>query len=395
MNNNENMIKILFIHHAQGWGGAPINIVNIINALDKSRFDAEVLLLHDSVVSRYLDQNQIKFRIASSSFYIKYYRYFAHTEPSHLKWFQWYKFIKLSFLWILSHFVYAPKELMHLDYDIVHLNSSVLTDWIAPCKKKGKVIMHIQEPFKIGKYNVLSLFFRYQMQLSDKIIAISEDNAQRINLPDKTIVIYNYADVPTSTPNNESYSSKKFLYLGGSAYIKGFYTMVNSLPYLNKDIRIFFAGYYGSQKSSNRLKSIIKNLIYYQRMNAISKMRKSQNAVEIDFTNDVNKYFDECCCLLSPFSVSHFSRPVIEAHLHKKAVIVSDVPGMDEIVCDNVNGIIVKRNNPQELAKAINWLSQHPEKAKEMGDNGYEVAIQKYTPENIHHFQEVYNSLLN
>ena len=122
------MIKILFVHHASGWGGAPNSMIKLINSLDKSQYNVEVLLLKHSIVAEKLAENGIKYKVAESFFYRRYYQYFTHSEADYLKWYQVYRFLKLSILWLLSRYYYAKKELLMHDYDIVHLNSSVLSD---------------------------------------------------------------------------------------------------------------------------------------------------------------------------------------------------------------------------------------------------------------------------
>lgn len=391
------MKKILFIHHAKGWGGAPLNMINVINALDKSKFSVEVLLIKDSVVSKYLEKNHIPYKIATSKFYKSYYNYYTHTEAGFIKWFQFYRLLKSTISWILSKYYFAPRELKNFEYDIVHLNSSVLTDWLKPCSKKGKVIYHIQEPITKGTFGLRHKFFRKQVNKhADKIIAISKDNAQRIGLPEKTEVIYNYAKIPENAPPDRSYHSKKFLYLGGAAYIKGFFTMAEALDYLDKDVKVIFGGGYTvKNKSRNIIKRIIKFILHIgvKRKAAIQKLRNHPKAEIIGLTNDVDKYLDEVCCLISPFSVSHFSRPVIEAYLHKKPAIGSDVSGMEEIIDHNVTGLIFKKDNPKELAGMINYLANNPEKTKKLGENAYAIAINKFTPENISQFVKIYKSL--
>lgn len=393
------MKKILFIHHATGWGGAPINLIENIKALDKNTYVPHVLLIRDSIVSQKLEENNISYSIAQSVFYKRFYRYFTHSEASYIHFYQIIKFLKLSICWILSRYIFASKELTRFNYDIVQVNSSVLSDWLKPCGKKGKVIYHIQEPFRKGNLDLLYHFFRYQVkQYADHIIAISNDNAQRINIPEKTTVIYNYANIPANAPPINSYASKKVLYIGGDAKIKGFYTLVEALQYLDKDITVYFGGSYSlAKKSKNPIKQFIKWTIRHgqKKRNAIRKMRKHPNAIELGLIQDVDKYLDEICCLVSPFSAPHFSRPVIEAHLHKKPAIGSDVQGMDEIIEHNVTGLLFSKNNPKALARAINKLAQQPKKTKTMGVNGYNIAINKFSPNNIHAFQQVYNKIVN
>lgn len=392
------MIKILFIHHAVGWGGAPSSMISLIKSLDRKKYEVNVLLLRYSVVADKLMENNIPYTIAQSTFYKKYYHYFIHTETGYVKWYQIFRFIRLAIIWLCSRYFFAAKELNKFSPDIIHLNSSVLTDWLKPSKERAKVILHIRESFRKGRIDILHYFFRNQMKkYADRIIAISRDNANRIHLPDKTTVIYNYANIPENPPNTDSFYSKKFLYLGGAAKIKGFYTLVKALDYLNIGTTIYFGGNYDSPKQKSKFKSIIKRFLRYDKKKekAIYKMRNHRNAIEIGLTYKINSYLDDVCCLISPFSKPHFSRPVIEAHLHRKPVIGSDVGGMDEIVADGENGLLFKKEDAVELANSINYIASHPEEANRMGYNGYRVAIRKFTQENIKMVEAVYNELIN
>lgn len=392
------MKKILFIHHATGWGGAPNSMIKLINSLDSSKYDVEVLLLKHSIVAEILTENGINYQIADSIFYKKYYQYFIHSEARYIKWHQPYHFLKLFVLWILSRYYFAKLELSKYEVDIIHLNSSVLTDWLAPAKKKGKVVIHIREPYRKGNLDLLHSFFVSQLRMyADRIIAISRDNAKRINLPEKTHVIYDYDDIPKNESSIESYSSKKVLYLGGAASIKGFFTLVDALDYLNKDIKVYFGGSYAAaKKPRNVAKRLLKSILLYgkKREVAIKKMKSHPNADEIGMTDKVHSYLDVVCCLVSPFSVPHFSRPVIEAHLHKKPAIGTDVEGMDEIIDRGINGLIVPKNNPKALAEAINYLCSNPVESKKMGETGYNKAKKLYSPENIKDIERVYSKLL-
>ncbi|MFW5803831.1 MAG: glycosyltransferase family 4 protein [bacterium] len=391
------MIKILFIHHAAGWGGAPNSMIKLINSLDNNAFDIEVLLLKESIVADKLKENGIKYHIAKSRFYRKYYHFFTHSEAGYVKWYQIYSFFKKMILWLLSRYYFAAKEMSRFEFDICHLNSSVLTDWLQPCSRKGKVLIHIREPFRKGKYDIIYPIFTGQMRkYADRIIAISQDNAIRIGIREKTEVIYNYAEIPKNSPPENSYRSKKVLYLGGAEKIKGFYTIVESLDYLNKDVKIYFAGnYLSSKKKRNILKRIIRFVLQkgVKRKAAIKKMKSSSNAIEIGLIHNVSKYFDEVCCLVNPFITPHFSRPVIEAYLHQKPAIGSNVQGMDEIIEHDKTGLIVPQNCPILLAEAISLLTENSQKAKKMGKEGYARAIEKFSPENIKHFELIYRQL--
>lgn len=393
------MKKILFIHHAVGWGGAPIAMIKLIKTLDPSKYDVKVLLIKDSIVAQKLEENGIKYSIASSIFFKKFYFGFIHSEAGYYKWYQVYYLFKSLLFWLLTRFYFAKKELEKHDYDIVHLNSSIMSDWLAPARAKGKVVIHIREPFHKGKFDLLNHLFVSQMRkYASKIVAISNDNAKRIGLPDKTEVVYDYSELSESAPSEESYYSKSVLYLGGSAEIKGFYNIVESLKYLDNDVKVYFGGSYKIYQAQNKLKRLLKFLFSSDRNNkkaekAIQLMRASTNAAEIGLIYDVPEYLNKVCCLVSPFAKPHFSLPVIEAFACRKPAIVTDIDGSDEVIKHKINGLIVAKNNPKELAKAINFICNNGKLAQEMGQNGFKDAKELYSISNMSKIVEIYDKL--
>lgn len=63
--------------------------------------------------------------------------------------------------------------------------------------------------------------------------------------------------------------------------------------------------------------------------------------------------------------------PLIEAMAYFCPVIASNVPGINEIVKNNLSGILVDPANPEMLAQSIIYLYRNKEIRKEMGQNGY------------------------
>lgn len=397
------MKKILFIHHGSAWGGAPNSLIRLIKSLDSSHYEAKVLLIKNSIVADKLKENGIRFDIASSVFYTKYYQYFTHSEADYVKWYQVFTFIRLGFYWVLSRYYFARKELANHEYDLVHLNSSVLTDWLGPAKEKGKVIIHFREPFRNGKCDILKSIFKYQIaKYADRIIAISRDNARRINMPDKTSVVYNYSEIENLQELNvEHYSSKSVLYVGGSESIKGFYTIVDALKYIHNDIRVYFSGNFSKILADNdpgvsiKLKKLLKRILHRKETLSYYKIEKSLNAEKVGLLADINDYIDKTVCLVSPFSIPHFSRPIIEAFGRRKPAIATNIEGMDELVDDGLDGILVNKNDSKALAEAINYLCLNPQIAKRMGDYGYKVAREKFSQNNINQICSIYSSLLD
>ena len=59
-------------------------------------------------------------------------------------------------------------------------------------------------------------------------------------------------------------------------------------------------------------------------------------------------------------------------------VIASNFPLWQEIIEDNHCGLTVDPLDPQEIARAIEYLIEHPDEARKMGENGRKAALEKY-----------------
>jgi len=210
-------------------------------------------------------------------------------------------------------------------------------------------------------------------------------------------VIYNFAEFPNIKIVDDSYFSKKFLYLGGSARLKGFYTLVAALDHINKDILIYFCGSYETNSIywHKSLAMIIVNKFWYlsKKQRAIRKIKQHKNAIFIGMIDNVDEYLQKVCCLISPFQSPHFSRPIMEAFLFKKSVITTNIEGIQEQVLDGINGKIVPVNNSKELAASINFCAMNPLIVKQYGKNGFNSTIEKFSIRNIDEFCSIYDSL--
>lgn len=389
--------KILYIHHAKGWGGAPKSLVTLIENLDHSRFEFEVLLIFDSDLKLKFKERNIPFRVVDNLFYRRFYKCFVHSEAEHLSRLNFFRQVEFWVLWLLSRFFFARRELRKHDFDICHLNSSVLTDWLAPASMFGKVIIHLREPFKNVNFGFRTWVFRREVaRYADSIIAISNDNAVRMGLPDKTVVVYNQAEVAKEEPSISSYKSKKILYLGGNLHIKGFKVIVEALQYLDSDVKVLFAGDYSISETTH-IKKFMKSIFGRGTIDdeiLIQQLKNNPKVTLLGMVSDVSQLMEDISCVLVPFVKPHFPRVVIEAYLNYKTVIASRVSGMSEVVIHNVTGVLVKSENPEELASAINEMVNNPFCLREMGQRGFDFAKSRFTQDNVQIIEGLYLKVL-
>ena len=76
-------------------------------------------------------------------------------------------------------------------------------------------------------------------------------------------------------------------------------------------------------------------------------------------------------------------RSTQEAMAIGRPIITTDVPGCRETVIDGVNGFLVEKWNPKALAEKIIYFIEHPEQIKEMGDESYKLAQEKFDADKV------------
>lgn len=362
--------KILLIHHGTGLGGGLVALLGLLDDLKKD-YDVTVLCIFESDAIDYLIKREITvIRPKSNLFYKHFYKIFSHTEAeySHIAK-NIYKFLKyLLFFANKYHFSRGLYKHLLNDFDLVYLNSTFISDWAyIPSKFGKKVIIHVREPLMNKQHLLYYNSIRSNInKYCNWIIAITYDNASRINLLHKTTVIYDPVvknrtndklDISTQADIQEGL--KYFTYLGGSSRIKGFEQLVESLAYLDKDIRIFFLGQYSVKIES--LKHFLKALLdpyYFKSIRLYRKLKDSQNAIIIGKSQSVFYYIIKSIATISCFSKPHASLPILESFSAGIPVVVSNVQGMSEFVTDNSNGCFFNNRDPKSLAETINKMSQ-------------------------------------
>jgi glycosyltransferase involved in cell wall biosynthesis len=88
--------------------------------------------------------------------------------------------------------------------------------------------------------------------------------------------------------------------------------------------------------------------------------------------SELAEVYAACDAFVYPSSASPWGLVVTEAMAAGKPVIVSTQVGTSEIIQDNVNGIIIDKAKPEEIAKQVEMLINNPKLRKKLGENAYQ-----------------------
>jgi len=359
------MKSILFIHHGSGIGGGLIALVALIEVL-KHDFEITVLCIYNSEAVNYLKEKGITVEVVEGKFYSRFYDLFIHSEAGFLNAPNFIRSIKNCILYLLSMFIFSKHVLVKYKdkFDVLYLNSTFVSDWLYWGKKFfKKTVIHIREPLAKGRFGlrkkiITKIIDRY----SDLIVAISKDNASRLNLLKKTVVLY---DPVLKRPFNRlefNPINKYFVYVGGSQRIKGFEDLMNCLIYLNSDIKIIFIGpIYELNESKDSISYKIRSIFSHYLRKELPRLKEiynnSDKLIKIGTTDNVFDYYISSLSLIAPFAKPHACLPILEGMSIGKSTIISNVEGMDEFV-SLLPFKKYKIGNAKDLAEQINEFSK-------------------------------------
>jgi glycosyltransferase involved in cell wall biosynthesis len=185
----------------------------------------------------------------------------------------------------------------------------------------------------------------------------------------KTVTIHNYARIdllpvaPVSLAERERYVA----YVGVISPDRGLFNMLAALEHI--DGRLLLAGKFSPQCLSDQAQQMPawKQVDYrgvLDRQGVAALLSQSRVGV----------------VTLLPTSSYVPSLPVklFEYMLAGLPVVASDFPVWREIVDDARCGLVVDPQNPNAIARACQWLLDHPQEAQDMGRRGRAAVIEKY-----------------
>jgi glycosyltransferase involved in cell wall biosynthesis len=220
--------------------------------------------------------------------------------------------------------------------------------------------------------NIFSRFF-------DGIITATDDILQNFAYHKAAVSIKNYPIVSyfsgVKQSSNVEQNIFNIIYVGGLSEIRGITQLVQSLEYVDsrKDIKLTLCGKFDSLNYSKKVK-ILKG---YKKVEYLGYV--SYNEILLIFTK---MHLGIVC--LHPILNYLTSLPIklFEYMAAGLPVIASDFFLWKEIVEGNKCGICVDPLDPKAIAKAVEYLIEHPEEAKKMGEYGKKAIMEKYNWEN-------------
>lgn len=94
------------------------------------------------------------------------------------------------------------------------------------------------------------------------------------------------------------------------------------------------------------------------------------------YADDIDEFYDSISVYIQPSVTEGFGLPVLEAMAHERPVIVTRGAGVWELVSDCQEGLVIDAGSAEQLADAIRWFADKPERIAEMGQAARKKAEQ-------------------
>ncbi len=370
------MKKLLFVHPDLRGGGAEKVLVNMLNSLDKTKYNITLLTVFDGGVNKKI--------------------LLPHIKHIHV-------FKRMFKGWSILQKIWSPtflfKYFIKDDYDIIIAYlEGVPTRIVGGCPtKKTKLIawVHvdltnfgIQRVFR-SEREMERLYMKY-----DAIIGVSKTALNSLHniipsLPKtKLKVIHNILDTNLivtkgNEPLDDIILSKNVINMcsvGRLAQQKGYPRLLNIVSKLLTEGTNFHLYIIGKGEQEQQLKQIIEtdNL--------------NNKVTLLGFKANPHKYVKNCDLFVCSSFQEGFSTAVTEAILLETPILTTNCAGMDEILVNGKYGMIVE-NSEQGLYKGLKAILNNPELLKHYKNLAIERSKNLKERNNIEKAEQLFDQL--
>ena len=245
-----------------------------------------------------------------------------------------------------------------------------------------KVVVHYHNKGVAKKQNKMLYNFLYHRFFKNlNVILLADSLCSDIK---KYVDIKNVFICPNGIPEEilvkkTKHAELNILFLSNMMKEKGVFVLLDACQIL-KDRNINFHCHFVGKWSDITEYDFNKCLEEYQLMDKVTAYGEKYGEVKNDFFALADLfafptyYHNEC-----------FPLVLLEAMQQKITCIASDEGGIPDIIDNETTGYLVPKKNSKVIADKIEYLYNHPEENKLMGENGYKKYNERFTLQKFEH----------
>jgi len=247
----------------------------------------------------------------------------------------------------------------------------------------SKIICHLRggnfRNWYMSSGSFLQAIIRKTHSLVDGQIVLGENLRKMFKdiLPNQKIFVVPNGKNVAYTPKNKDYTKIRIMFLSNFIYEKGIVDVLKAVPYVYKahrNIEFIFVGGWWDKYTKIEIK---KFLYRHQNLPINIKGLVSGDAkFRFLFQSDI---------FIFPTYYPPEGHPwvIVEAMAAGLPIITTDQGAITESVKDGVNGFIVEKRNPKEIAEKIKVLIDNPDLRKKMGRESRRLYLENFTEDKM------------
>ena len=232
---------------------------------------------------------------------------------------------------------------------------------------------------------------KYTLDKADKLRAVSsstEAQVREIN-QNKEITRFpawvdfdNYKDIEPVRENNKDF---KILFIGSVTDRKKPHLIVEALNNIkSKEIKLFIVGPTPNESYLIKLKDLVKRYDLEEQVIFTGSVDR----------NSVMEHYAETNLMILPSVSEGLARVIFESQVAACPVLVTDAPGMSDIVIDGQTGYVFESNNLESLTNKIQEIKNNYEEAIHVGNNAKDFILSNYSADNFKFsFQKLFDTV--
>lgn len=379
-------------------GGSYYVMIDLVNALDKTRYDPVIGFHTDNILVPKLREAGIEVVIFDNPQPFLFKNRITQSLPfKPLK--RTINFFKRLILPAIRYSKYIKKN----NIDLVNVNNSIIKNhaWMIAARLAG--IPCVSHEMGINKsFRWSAQYFGKRLNAVICVSNIIETNMRKLGLDWPHIsTVHNGLDISRyhikETPDqlrskyNIDEKDPVIGVVGNIKYWKGQETIVRATAELVKkypNIRCILVGAVPVKLDGGDYKNNLDNLC--------REFNIERNVIFTDFQENPIDYMNLMDIVVhTSVDPEPFGIVLLEAMLLSKPLISTTIGGPAEIVVNNKSGVLIQPGDPKLLATAVDNLLSDPEQAQEIGKQGYKRLMDEFTIEkNAEKTMKIYKSIL-
>ncbi|MBN2463913.1 MAG: glycosyltransferase family 4 protein [Dehalococcoidia bacterium] len=221
------------------------------------------------------------------------------------------------------------------------------------------------------------LIEKISLPFIDKVI-IAEESYKKLYIKYNNIILLrNYPVLSLAQPSLIAKNKRPtIVYVGLISEKRGALELVESVRLLkrkNKDVLLNLAGFFQPTSLEAKMRNLLKRLRLNENINLLGYIKH----------DEIYNILSRCQIGLAimypePNCIESLPTKLFEYMAAGLPLITSNFPLWKKIVEGNNCGLTVNPANSREIARAVEYLIEHPVEAKRMGEKGRKAVLEKY-----------------